>query len=116
MNKLFNQHPNGTFNKLTYMEHAIFSIYNSFNLIISGIIGIIHGIFPFLFPFYTSSVVIKSFINIITSQRHNNELLYYFNKYDNNTVLEFVFDDNGNIIDKNNKNMTILLTINKKYK
>ncbi len=113
--KLFNEHPNSTLNKLTYFQHARFSIYNSFILIISGIIGVIHGVFPFLFPFYTSTTVINSFINIVKSRRHNNEILYNFNKYLNNNnnnkvTYEILFDDNADFINHDNNNVIIVLT------
>ena len=75
--KFFNNHPNQTKNPQTYSKHAAFAIYNSFYLIVAGFIGIIHWFFPFLFPFYTSSIVIKSFKKLVESDRHNNEVLNY---------------------------------------
>ena len=75
MKKHFTEHPNSTSNPQSYCKHGIFAIYNSFTLIIAGSVGIIHGIFPFLFPFYTSSIVIQSFKKILESNRHNNEVL-----------------------------------------
>ena len=76
MKKHFTKHPNSTSNPQSYCKHGIFTIYNSFNLILAGGIGIIHGVFPFIFQFYTSSVVIKSFKKILESNRHNNEVLH----------------------------------------
>ena len=58
----------------TYSEHAIFAIANSSILIVAGIKGVIHGVLPFLFPFSTSSTVIKSFKKLIDSGRHRQEL------------------------------------------
>lgn len=58
----------------TYSEHAIFAIANSAILIVAGIKGVIHGVLPFLFPFSTSSTVIKSFKKLIDSGRHRQEL------------------------------------------
>ena len=75
MKKHFTKHPNSTSNPQSYCKHGIFAICNSFNLILAGSIGIIHGIFPFIFPFYTSSIVIESFKKILESNRHNNEVL-----------------------------------------
>jgi len=39
--------------------------------------GVIHGIFPCFFPFATSSWVIRSFIKVVESKRHHNELQQY---------------------------------------
>ena len=39
--------------------------------------GVIHGIFPCLFPFSTSSWVIRSFIKVVESKRHQKELQQY---------------------------------------
>jgi len=58
----------------TYLEHAAFAITNSFILIVAGIKGVIHGVFPFLFPFSTSRRVILSFVSLIQSGRHKQEL------------------------------------------
>lgn len=58
----------------TYSEHAIFAIANSSILLLAAIKGIIHGVLPFLFPFSTSSTVIKSFKKLIDSGRHRQEL------------------------------------------
>ena len=58
----------------TYSEHAIFAIANSAILIVAGVKGVIHGVLPFLFPFSTSSTVIKSFKKLIDSGRHRQEL------------------------------------------
>jgi len=58
----------------TYSEHAIFAIANSSVLLLAAIKGIIHGLLPFMFPFSTSSTVIKSFKKLIDSGRHRQEL------------------------------------------
>ena len=41
------------------------------------IAGIIHGVFPYVFPFTTSSWIIKSFIKLVQSERHKKELEKY---------------------------------------
>jgi hypothetical protein len=61
-------------NPQTYTEHGIFAIANSLILIIAGTKGIIHGLLPFLFPFATSTTLIKSFKKLVDSQRHSREL------------------------------------------
>jgi hypothetical protein len=77
---IFTKHPRQTQNPQSYCKHGIFAICNSLNLIIGGLAGIIHGICPKLFPFYTSMIVIQSFKKVIKSGRHNNEILYYLNE------------------------------------
>lgn len=75
MNKnIFTDHPSQTENPQTYWQHGIFAIANSVKLIWAGIAGIIHGIFPWMFPFYTSTMVIKSFKKLVESKRHKEEL------------------------------------------
>ena len=75
MIKYFTKHPNSTSNPQSYCKHGIFAVYNGFNLILAGCVGIIHGIFPFVLPYYTSGIVIQSFKKILESNRHNNEVL-----------------------------------------
>ncbi len=71
---IFTKHPNDTENPQSYWKHAVFGMTNSIKLILAGIVGIIHAIFPFWFPFYTSSRVIKSYKKLIDSRRHKSEL------------------------------------------
>jgi hypothetical protein len=59
----------------TYSQHARFAIWNSLGLIYYGILGVIHGLFPPLFPFDTSSKVIRSYSLLVASRRHNDEIL-----------------------------------------
>jgi len=76
--KHFTDHPNQTRSPQSYCKHGAFAIYNSGRLIIAGFAGIIHGIFPFLFPFYTSNVVVQSFQKMLQSGRHDNDILSNF--------------------------------------
>ena len=77
ISNIFTEHPRQTQNPQSYCKHGIFAIYNSFWLLTGGFAGIIHGIYPRLFPFYTSRLVIQSFKKVLESGRHNNEILYY---------------------------------------
>ena len=61
-------------NPQTYFSHAWFAIKNSSILILAGIVGLIHGVFPFILPFYTSTTLIKSFKKLVDSNRHRKEL------------------------------------------
>ena len=58
----------------SYYAHCSFAVKNSLILIFGGILGIIHGLLPFLFPFHTSSIVIHSFRKLVDSKRHKHEL------------------------------------------
>lgn len=74
MKNIFTDHPGQTENPQTYWQHGKFAIANSCKLIWAGIAGVIHGVFPWWFPFYTSTMVIKSFKKLVESKRHKDEL------------------------------------------
>jgi len=74
MKNPFTEHPQATKNPQTYLEHGRFAFVNSLILVFAGLIGMIHAIFPFLFPFVTSTIVIKSFKKLVDSGRHKAEL------------------------------------------
>jgi hypothetical protein len=70
----FTEHPAETENPQTYWQHGAFAIANSVKLIWAGIAGVIHGIFPPAYPFYTSTLIIRSFKKLVESKRHKAEL------------------------------------------
>lgn len=70
----FVNHPADTANPQTYWQHGAFAIWNSMKLIWAGLAGVIHGIFPPAFPFYTSTRIIQSFKKLVISRRHVDEL------------------------------------------
>ena len=70
----FTDHCRETDNPQTYWEHGSFSITNSARLIIAGLGGIIHGIFPFWLQFTTATAVIKSFRLLEKSGRHDERI------------------------------------------
>ena len=72
--KLFTQHSQDTVNPQTYWQHGLFAGTNSIILIYYGIQGVVHSVFPFWFPFTTSSAVIRSFKKLVDSKRHIDEL------------------------------------------
>ena len=78
LTELFTKHPGETTNPQTYWQHGKFAAMNSLKLIWAGIAGVIHAIFPWWFPFYTSTAVIKSFKKIVVSKRHIGELKTVF--------------------------------------
>lgn len=53
----------------TYIEHGEFAIRWGFFLIWAGIISIIHGVLPFLFPF-TVPILLKKVKNAADSRGH----------------------------------------------
>ena len=75
--RIFLEHPNDTDNPQGYWAHAKFSILNSIKGIAYMKAGILHGIFPILFPFTTSSWIIRSFVKLVESERHKDELKKY---------------------------------------
>jgi hypothetical protein len=75
--KIFLDHPNDTDNPQGYWAHGKFSIINSLKGILYMKAGIIHGLFPILFPFTTSSWIIRSFVKLVESDRHKEELDKY---------------------------------------
>jgi len=70
----FIKHPNETENPQGYWKHGLFALVNSLILIYAGLIGVVHAIFPFIFQFTTSTIVIKSFNKLVGSRRHKAEL------------------------------------------
>ena len=74
---LFLEHPKSTNNPQGYLTHGIFSVVSSAKGLVYMIAGIIHGVFPYVFPFTTSSWIIKAFIKLVQSKRHKKELEKY---------------------------------------
>ncbi len=74
MKNPFTKHPSETVNPQSYFEHGKFAFMNSGIIFLAGLAGMIHAIFPFLFTFTTSTIVIKSFKKLIDSGRHKKEL------------------------------------------
>ena len=71
---LFLEHPHRTKNPQTYWEHGAFSVGNSLLLMFFCLLGIVHGLVPRLFPFSTSSAIIRSFGKLVVSGRHEEEM------------------------------------------
>ena len=78
--RLFLEHPNDTDNPQGYWAHGKFSITNSFKGIVAMLAGIVHGVFPILFPFTTSSWIIRSFVKLVNTDRHKDEMKTYVSK------------------------------------
>jgi len=74
MKNPFTDHPRDTEQPQSYFEHGKFAFANSVVLIYAGILGVIHAFLPFLFPFKTSTLVIKAFKKLVDSKRHKEEL------------------------------------------
>jgi hypothetical protein len=69
----FTKHPNDY--SETYLQHLGFSIKYFFVLLKTAMILLVHGIFPFLFTFTTSSSISK--INLVFQQRRKYDLNTY---------------------------------------
>ena len=78
--KVFLEHPHSTDHPQSYIKHGLFSIYNSTIGLWYMIAGIIHSIIPYVFPFSTSSYLIRSFKKLVLSKRHTEELQIILDK------------------------------------
>lgn len=70
-------HLSGTDKPQTYVEHGRFAMFYSLRLIGAGLIGIIHAICPWCFKFYTAEQIIKSYVEVYQSGRHDDLLDKY---------------------------------------
>lgn len=61
----------------TYFEHGKFAAFYSARLIVAGVIGIIHAIFPWWFKFYTAEQIIKTYVEVKASGRHDDLIVKY---------------------------------------
>ena len=76
----FTKHCYSTENPQTYWGHCRFAFSNSIMLLWIGIAGCVHAILPPLFPFYTSTRIIRSFGKLVDSRRHESELKHEVRK------------------------------------
>ena len=70
----FTAHCRETDSPQSYWAHGKVSITNSARLIVAGLEGIIHGVFPFWFQFDTANTVIRSFRLLEKSGRHDERI------------------------------------------
>ncbi len=70
-------HIRGTDRPQTYIQHGKFAMFYSVRLIVAGIVGIVHAIFPWWFKFYTAEQIIKSYVGVSQSGRHDDLLEKY---------------------------------------
>jgi len=75
--RIFLKHPKSTTHPQGYWTHGMFSVVNSIKLVWYALLGIVHGVIPCLFPFNTSSAIIRSFVKLVRSERHKKELERY---------------------------------------
>ena len=78
--EIFLEHPQSTSKPQGYWSHFFFSVSNSLKGIWFMILGIIHGFLPILFPFSTSSFLIRTFVKLVQSNRHQKELRKYIDE------------------------------------
>ena len=74
MFKAFTRHLRETENPQTYGQHFRIAFFNSLNVFWAGFQGIIHAFIPPIWPFETSTQIIKSFKILIDTKRHKAEL------------------------------------------
>ena len=58
----------------SYFSHTKFAIVAGFDLILTGIISIIHGIIPTLFPFYAEKKINKYYEKILELKRNRTNI------------------------------------------
>ena len=87
---IFTDHPRDTDNPQTYFQHMWFAFKNCFVLQIALFAGIVHGLCPWWFKFYTSTKIIQCFKGLVDSGRHKGEILEIMPEgYINPACLEF---------------------------
>lgn len=64
----------------SYWQHLLFATKAGFVLIYAGIISIIHGICPLLFPFRSAQIVMK-FAHIVLQKDNTKEIPDEFSEY-----------------------------------
>ncbi len=58
----------------TYVNHGRFALKHSFMMIAAGLVGIIHAVFPWWFPFWTAEQIIITYQALSCSGRHNDQI------------------------------------------
>jgi hypothetical protein len=61
----------------SYLEHGTFAMKNSLWLIVAGLAGVVHAIFPWWFKFYSAEQVIRIYCRIARSGRHDDLMAKY---------------------------------------
>jgi len=74
MSNIFTDHIKDTENPQTYWKHFEVAFFNSCKLLWASAQGIVHAIFPWWWPFTTSTQIIRSFKILIDTGRHKEEL------------------------------------------
>lgn len=72
--RLFTEHPRDTENPQTYWQHFWVAFSNSSKLLWASIQGIVHAFFPWIWPFETSTQIIKSMKILMDTKRHKDEI------------------------------------------
>ena len=61
----------------TYFQHGRFAFTRSVRLIVAGLAGVIHAIFPWWFTFYTSEKIVMTYVEVKASGRHDDLIEKY---------------------------------------
>ncbi len=70
MRNPFTDHPRQTAVPQGYWQHAAFAFTQSAGLVNAGILGMIHAVFPWLFPFHAAEHVIRTAKVLERTGRH----------------------------------------------
>ena len=73
MVNIFTEHPSEEPSQ-TYWEHGLFAVKYSTKGLIASLSGYIHAVFPFLFPYTSSTLFIEIYTAIEESGRHSEEV------------------------------------------
>lgn len=71
---IWTDHPRTTGFPQTYFAHGRVACTSGVKMIWYGLLGVVHGVFPFVFPFRTSTFLIQSFVKLRDSGRHADEI------------------------------------------
>ena len=61
----------------SYFEHGFFAMKHSLWLIIAGVAGVVHAMFPWWLKFYTAEQVIRIYCAVASSGRHDDLMVQY---------------------------------------
>ena len=74
MNNIFTDHPNYGDKFFGYFEHGIFTFKCSVKGLVASLCGLIHGVFPFLFPDTSAKLYIEIYVAIEKAGRYTDEI------------------------------------------
>ncbi len=61
----------------TFVQHGAFAMKHSLWLIVAGLAGVVHAVFPWWFKFYTAEQVVRIYCRVAKSGRHGDLMEKY---------------------------------------